>query len=337
MASRFVLLVLLCEVVSLAVESSGVTQDPRFMTATVGETVTLRCFCGEDSVTFFSWYQQLLGGKPVIISSRLRHNTEATVYPQFQGRFEVESKEKVNHLTISDVLPSDSATYYCGILEFNSLEFGEGTLLQVRMPLSNVQAVVYQSALKPIELGDSVQLRCEVHSEKCEEKQSLYWLRYTSSQPGHIYPNEGTCVNEANITKCALTFSINSANSSDEGIYYCALASCGEVVLGNGTEVQLKRSKAQSLLLYCLSAALAVSIILLFALASTAYTLKNQICSVCKGTVVQSISLHSMSHDADEVHYAAVRLKRSSERDPNEEACQNEESVCVYSAIHVLQ
>lgn len=210
------------------------------MTATVGETVTLRCFCGEDSVTFFSWYQQILGSKPVIISSRMRHNTKATVNTKFQGRFEVESKEKINHLTISDVRPSDSATYYCGILEFNSLEFGEGTLLQVRMPLSNVQAVVYQSALNPVEPGDSVHLTCEVHSEKCEEKQSLYWLRYTPSQPGLIYPNEGTCVNEANIRKCALTFSINSVNSSDEGIYYCALASCGEVVLGNGTEVQLK-------------------------------------------------------------------------------------------------
>lgn len=255
-----------------------------------------------------------------MISSRMRHNKEASIVPSFKGRFEVESKQTINHLTITDLLLSDSATYYCGILEFNSLEFGEGTFLYVTLPLSNIQGVVYQPALDPVTPGDSVQLSCEVHSEKCKGEQSLYWFRQTKGEPVIMYENEGNCVDEAHKRKCTLTYSIKSVNSSDEGMYYCALASCGELVFGNGSQVQLtskqcsifslktimcspkisdkkqfppppfcrwaKESKVELLVVYCLSSALAVSTILLFVLAFTTYTLKRQICSVCKGRFV---------------------------------------------------
>lgn len=225
--------------VPLGVQPLGITQDPRVLMAEIGQTVTLKCFCGENSVTFFSWYQQSLGGKPEVISSRMKHNKEAYISPSFKGRFEVESKETINHLTISDLLLSDSASYYCGILEFNSLEFGEGTFLHVTLPLSNIKGAVYQPALDPVGPGDSVQLSCEVHGEKCKGEQSLFWFRQTRGRPAIIYPNEGNCVDDAHSRKCTLTYSIQSVNSSDEGMYYCALASCGTLVLGNGTQVQL--------------------------------------------------------------------------------------------------
>lgn len=222
-----------------AVESLGVNQDPRVIKAQSGQTVTIKCFCGEDSVTFFSWYQQRLGSKPVIISSRMRHDTEVSISPSFKGRFEVESREGMNHLTISDLLPSDSAVYYCGILEFNLLQFGEGTFLHVMMPLSNIQVMVNQLDLSPVRPGDSVELKCEVHGEKCKEEKRFYWFRQTMAQSVSIHPIEGNCVYEARGRKCTLTYAIQSVNVSNEGIYYCALASCGEIVFGNGTQVQL--------------------------------------------------------------------------------------------------
>lgn len=80
----------------------------------------------------------------------MRHDTEVSISPSFKGRFEVESRERMNHPTISDLLPSDSTEYYCGILEFNLLQFGEGTFLHVRILLSNIQAMVYQLGLSPV-------------------------------------------------------------------------------------------------------------------------------------------------------------------------------------------
>lgn len=235
--------------VPLAVQPLGITQEPRVLMAQIGQTVTLKCFCGEDSVTFFSWYQQSLGRKPQIISSRMRHNKEAAIYPSFKGRFVVESKETINHLVIAELLLSDSAIYYCGILEFNSLEFGEGTFLYVTLPLSNIQSVVYQPALDPVRPGDSVKLSCEVQGEACKGEQSLYWFRQTKGEPVIMYQNEGNCVDEAHNRKCTLTYSIKSVNSSDEGMYYCALASCGKLVFGNGTQVQLTSKRCSIFLL----------------------------------------------------------------------------------------
>lgn len=226
--------------VPAAVETLGATQDSGVITAEVGQTVILKCFCGEDSVTFLSWYQQILGGKPVIVSTRMRHHMEASVYPPFEGRFQVESGETINHLKVSDVRLSDSAMYYCGILEFNLMEFGQGVLLHVRTSLPNIRAVVYQPALELVQLGDSVNLSCAVYSGKCAEEQSLYWLRHVAAQPAIMYQNAGHCVTGPHTRNCTLSLSIKSVNTSDAGTYYCALASCGEIVFGNGTTVQIK-------------------------------------------------------------------------------------------------
>lgn len=222
--------------VSAVGKTSGITQDSGVLTAEVGQTVTIECFCQDNSVTFFSWYRQSLGGKPLIISTRMKHNSEASISSVYKERFRVQSGESINHLTISDVRPSDSATYYCGILEFNAMEFGQGAFLHVKASGPNIRAVVYQPALEPLRLGDSVNLSCAVYAEKCAEEQSIYWFRHGAAQPAIVYRNVGQCMNESP-KNCTFHFSIKSVNPSDAGMYYCALASCGEIVFGNGTRV----------------------------------------------------------------------------------------------------
>lgn len=314
-----------------AVQSSGVTQDSGVKTAEVGGTVTLQCLCQDDSVTFIFWYQQTLGGKPQLISTQMKHKTEAEIYPEFKERFQVctKSGESINHLTITDLRLEDSATYYCGILEFNAIEFGQGAFLHVKTSLSNIQAVVHQPSLEPLQSGDSVNLSCTVTTEPRGGNQSFYWIRYGASQPAVMYPSAGQCTNsnkESIMNKCTINLSIKSVSSSDAGIYYCALASCGEIVFGNGTEIKiagmwwqlmlhmiiLKKShkltleltvcemrfvissldfmlggsaKVPILLVYCLSAALAVLLIVFLVLAFIVHKLKKKLCSVCKGKI----------------------------------------------------
>uniref|UniRef100_A0A3Q3IYP2 Ig-like domain-containing protein n=1 Tax=Monopterus albus TaxID=43700 RepID=A0A3Q3IYP2_MONAL len=115
-------------------KTSDIRQDRGVIRAQVGQNVTLQCFCQDAAVTFLSWYQQSLGGKPQLISTQMKHSTEADIYPEYKGRFKVfaQSGDGSNHLTITDLRPSDSATYFCGILEFNAIEFGEGAFLHVK-------------------------------------------------------------------------------------------------------------------------------------------------------------------------------------------------------------
>ncbi|XP_073331347.1 uncharacterized protein [Pagrus major] len=330
-------LVLLSEIcqVQTVEKTPAITQSSGVITAKVGGNVTLECFCRNDAVTFLSWYQQRLGGKPLIISTRMKHNKKATISPAYIERFQVQSGESINHLTILNLRPVDSATYYCGILEFNAIEFGQGAFLNVKTSLSNIHAVVRQPLLELLRPGESVNLSCTVYAEKCAGEQSVYWFRHGAAQPAVMYRNVEQCMTDSHIENCTLNLVIKSVNASDAGMYYCALASCGEIVFGNGTRVEVAgdSAKVRPILAYCLSGALAVSIILLLVLAFTLYKLKTQICSVCKGSISHltcSAASEPMSQDADLLHYAALSLNRTSERHRQEESV---DSVCVYSRV----
>lgn len=225
------------------VKSSSISQDSGIMTAEVGQNVTLRCSCDNSAVTFLSWYQQSLGGKPKIISTRMKGSAVADIDHVYKERFNVftQGQDSHNHLTINNLRASDSATYYCGILEFNAIEFGEGVFLHVKNSMSNIQAAVHQPALLPHQLGDSVNLSCTVYAEKCAGEQKLFWFRQNASLPAIMYPSEKDCSSLTNekshVENCTLT--LTSVRSHDAGTYYCALASCGEVVFGSGTTLEI--------------------------------------------------------------------------------------------------
>ncbi|KAM6959720.1 uncharacterized protein LKV04_021375 [Tautogolabrus adspersus] len=267
----------------------------------------------------------------------MKLNTEATISPAFKERFQVKVgvNEGINHLIIKDIRPSDSATYYCGILEFNAIEFGKGVFLHVKTSSSNT--VVHQPALDPLWVGETVNLSCTVYAEPCAEEQSFYWFRHGAAQPSIMYHSAGMCQldSESHVKNCTLNLPIKSASSSDAGLYYCALASCGEVVFGNGTRVEVRggSAKVPFLLVCCLSVVLAGSVIVLLILAVIIYKLNKKACSLCKGTVPHltvSAASDTTRQDADTLHYAALSLNRTSERHRQEEST---ETVCVYSRV----
>lgn len=218
-------------------KTSDIIQDRGVITADVGQTVTLKCNYEGDAVTFFSWYQQKLGGQPFVISFLMKNNKNATISPRFIERFQVEGGIEHNHLKISDLRPSDSATYYCGVLEFSSVEFGPGLFLHVKPSLSDIRTLVYQPSSETLWLGDSLNLSCSVYAEKCAGEHNLYWFRHGAAQPAIMHQNERHCMTASRGRNCTSYFSIKSVKVSDAGVYYCALASCGEVAFGNGTRV----------------------------------------------------------------------------------------------------
>ncbi|KAF3836874.1 hypothetical protein F7725_004338 [Dissostichus mawsoni] len=179
----------------------------------------------------------------------------------------------------------NSTTYYCGVLVFNAIEFGKGAFLHVKASKSNINAVVHQPALEPLRAGDSVNLSCSVYATECEGEQSLYWFRHGAAQPAIVYPSAGQCehiLKEGTVMRnCTLKLALKSVSSPDAGMYYCALASCGEIVFGNGTRVDILSKNSFS----------------------------SGVCSASD----------TVSQDADILHYAALSLNRSRERPHHED------------------
>lgn len=228
-----------------AVRTLSIIQDSGVIRVEVGHNVTLKCSSQNNAVTFLSWYQQSLGGKPKIISTRMKHRTDADIYPDYKERFKIvaENDDGSNNLIITNIRLADSAIYYCGILEFNAIEFGNGAFLHVRKSLFDIGAVVHQPAVVPQSFGGSVNLSCSVFTDTCEGEQSLFWLRYDASPPIIVYPSEGKCTSVAkehsNRKNCTLSLTIKSSISSNAGAYYCAVASCGEIAFGQGTRLEI--------------------------------------------------------------------------------------------------
>ncbi|XP_047451213.1 immunoglobulin kappa light chain-like [Mugil cephalus] len=264
-------------------QSSSFHQESGFKSVNVGETVILRCFYENGVSTRFYWYKQTLGQKPKLISTFFIYDYTEAFYDEFvnNSRFTMEIKNGKNHLIISDLHISDSATYYCACSTTSAFEFAEGVTVSVKRSGLNINTSV-QSSSETIQLGDSVTLNCTVHTGTCDGEHRVYWFKDSEeSHPGLIYTHGGRndqCErkNNTKTRNCVYNLPMENLNLSHNGIYYCAVASCGHILFGDGTKVELKNEEVSLVLVYFLSGALAFTTILTLSLAALLYTHKRK-------------------------------------------------------------
>ncbi|XP_033465989.2 uncharacterized protein LOC117246259 [Epinephelus lanceolatus] len=243
MSETMHLCMILCGVfyLSAVIQSAAVTQDTGVITTSVGDNVTLHCFYDSQVAMHFSWYQQTLGGGPELLSTVYKYDKPSKVFPWMEKnpRFSVEREEGLNHLHITDVHFSDSATYFCGSSHSNIVEFGEGVFLSVKG--AKLKEIVQGPALEVIEPGGSVTLNCTVHTGTCDGEHSVYWFRHGHRQ-GILYTHGDQCKSASTPESPSCVYQLQKVNlsSSDAGTYICAVASCGEVLFGNGSKLLVK-------------------------------------------------------------------------------------------------
>ncbi|XP_046905187.1 uncharacterized protein LOC124487146 isoform X2 [Hypomesus transpacificus] len=252
---QVVLLLWECVHVVEVTQSSAMRPDSHLKSVAVGDTVTLYCF-NQDVMTafFFSWYRQTLGDKPQLVSIMYKYEEKARLHNEFKDdpRFSVQCDEGTNHLTISDVQPSDSAMYFCSKTSVNTLEFADGVFLNVKGPDSNTKEVIQQPVSESIQPGDSVTLNCTIQTGNCAGEHSVYWFKHGSgeSRPGILYSHGGRS-DQCDMSpetgsptqSCVYNLPKRNLSLSDAGTYYCAVASRGEILFGNGTTLNIEVSQ----------------------------------------------------------------------------------------------
>uniref|UniRef100_A0A3Q3IHD7 Ig-like domain-containing protein n=1 Tax=Monopterus albus TaxID=43700 RepID=A0A3Q3IHD7_MONAL len=111
-------------------------QSSHFESANVGGSVTLPCLCQDHITVMFYWYKQTLGEKPKLVLTFYKHsNNSGNFYDEFKNnpRFTLDIGRHTNYLKISDLLVSDSATYYCAMSNLYTYEFCEGTTVKISL------------------------------------------------------------------------------------------------------------------------------------------------------------------------------------------------------------
>uniref|UniRef100_A0A3B4VAV2 Uncharacterized LOC111226934 n=1 Tax=Seriola dumerili TaxID=41447 RepID=A0A3B4VAV2_SERDU len=318
--------------------SKYVRQDSGFYPADIGEKVTLRCFYEGNAVMFY-WYKQTLGQKPRVISTFYKHETNGYFLGEFEDdpRFALEVGNGKNHLTISDLNFSDSATYYCIGCYAYDFEFVDGATVSVQGSGFNIQALVHQSPSDTIQSTE--QLSCTVHTGTCDGEHSVYWFRNSEeSHPGLIYTHgdrNDQCERkpETQTQTCVYNLPMKSLNLPHAGTY-CAVASCGHVLFGNKKKLD---SDDSFVLVYLLSGALAFTTILAVLLSYAAYRMKKS----CHRTGRQTANSQARSspdstpnaegyRDSDNLHYAALSKHKINRTKRHRDNTQTE---CVYSTV----
>ncbi|XP_044196615.1 uncharacterized protein LOC122973273 [Thunnus albacares] len=314
--------------------SSSVRQDRGFVSVNTGDNLTLQCFYDGDAATKFYWYKQTLGQKPRIISTYYKYERNGTFHDELKNnpRFALDTETGKNHLKITNLRISDSATYYCASSYSSKFEFAEGTIVNVKGSGLNIQASVHQLASE-----SSVTLNCTVHTGTCDDgEHSVYWFKNSEeSHPGIIYTHGGRndqCERNSNTQThiCVYNLPMKSLNVSHAGTYHCAVASCGQILFGNGTKLDVGNEVDS--LVYLLSGALTLTTILVVLLAL--YVINKRNSCQCKESQVRfsapSTSNAEGHQNEENIHYAALKEHKinRSRRQRN-----NTETECVYSSV----
>ncbi|XP_076732383.1 signal-regulatory protein beta-2-like [Maylandia zebra] len=215
----------------------------------VGQNVTLNCSRDHRWLsTNLFWIRLASQSFPEVLGSTISHDV-----PTIGKIHNITTKQEPGTfvLHINRAQLNDTAVYYCIKESQLTMTFLKGTFLRVKGPDPGITGVTQDSLSNPVHPGDPVTLQCSVLSNSenrtCTEDHSVYWYRAKpdESHPSLIYShgnNGNYCERSpeaASQQKCVYSFSRN-VSSSDTGTYYCAVATCGEILFGNGTKLDIE-------------------------------------------------------------------------------------------------
>ncbi|XP_054914575.1 uncharacterized protein LOC129378293 [Poeciliopsis prolifica] len=219
-------------------------KDGDVLYADSGGNVTLRCVY-TSSASHLNWYKQVPGEPPQIVSSFYKHHADSrTFHKQFKDnkRFSVHTEEGLYNLKISDVRDSDSALYYCGYTSVSITEFKNGTFLLLKN--SSCKTFLRQPDSVSAQPGGSVTLSCTILTGTVNGGHSVHWFRKNSegSGLGTLYTTKrssGPCARSPEdgpaVHRCVYSLPRRNVTMSDAGMYHCVVASCGQILFGPGT------------------------------------------------------------------------------------------------------
>uniref|UniRef100_A0A3B3YCU7 Ig-like domain-containing protein n=1 Tax=Poecilia mexicana TaxID=48701 RepID=A0A3B3YCU7_9TELE len=304
-----------------------VHQSGSFVSAPIGGKVTLHCF--HDSERIY-WYRQTLGQKPTPIASFYVYGKETIFHGEFKNnsRLDLVKGDRTNHLIISNLRISDSATYFCGTSNAQVVAFAQGTVVSVKSFDSDVKVLIHQLVSESLQPEGSATLNCTVKTGSGGGEHRVYWFKNSDGfQPGFLYTqgskNDQSERNSNTPTHtCVHRLSMDDPSVSDAGSYHCAVASCGHILFENKN---LLKNAVVGTLTGFLTTLLAASLVfLLCRLRKTSGE------SECINILICFHVFFQVNDQDMTVLYASINVDQSNRSRRQRESSKTE---CVYSSV----
>ncbi|XP_030595944.1 uncharacterized protein LOC115787395 [Archocentrus centrarchus] len=297
------------------------------------ESATLTCALPDEELGSrkIHWYKQRVGDTLKIIVTLLKATEPQYASPFLEAKFYARNDKHFSKLTILETAREDEGMYHCGITNWADTEWS-GTYLLIKgntQRTSNYIVVQQPVESNPVRPGDTADLQCSVFSdsenETCPGAHNVFWFR-AGSQPNIIY-TDGNSTNQCEKSsetqkKCVYRFSKN-IDSSDAGTYYCAVATCGEILFGNGNTLDIHESSVLSQRASTVFFRCAVVVITLIVIAALIYTIKTNNSDHCKVALLQkNVINQKRQQNKDTERFSAVvftmmKVDRSKIKDTN--------------------
>ncbi|KAL3973324.1 carboxyl-terminal PDZ ligand of neuronal nitric oxide synthase protein [Sarotherodon galilaeus] len=329
MIGRLVSLILLS---TLSVtEMNEVPQQISLTVVKFGDNVTLTCALSDRGL--FYWYKLNFGYMVQTVTGGSFDNISFQIN---NSRFSATKVGNVLSLNIRNVSKEDEATYFCQAGSSFSINFINGTILAVNDPKTQHKFFTVKQTpdVNSVHLGDTMTLQCSLLSEnkddtdQCPDEDKVHWFKGVSeSHPGIIY--HGSIKNKED-GRCDYSLSKTITNSSDAGTYYCAVVTCGEILFGKGTKVEIEEFP----LITVLGALLTCSVLMNFALILTRKKIQPRKVEVFTDVEQDKSSRDQMSNEeGEEVGLNYVALDFPSRKSSRWKSKKESPESTIYSGI----
>ncbi|XP_073343174.1 uncharacterized protein [Pagrus major] len=301
MIGRLAALILLCTL------SHTVDIPPQIppTVAELGANLTLTCpVSGQESGLFY-WYKMKFGYMVQTVAAGSLY--KISLLGQFNtSRFTLTQADDLYFLKITNVTKEDEATYLCQSGAAYTMRFTQGTVLVVNDPKNNQKSIyVHQSPVTAsVEPGALITLQCSLlsknkdNSVQCPGEPSVYWFRAGSggSPPSIIYPHRnGSC--DQKERSCVYSLSKTIQSTADNGTYYCAVVTCGQILFGEGTKVETRQEVCPLVIALGILSACCAIVVVVVIISRT----QKPVCKRCKASnrAEQDRTLQDQPNDVD--------------------------------------
>ncbi|XP_053179625.1 uncharacterized protein LOC128362797 [Scomber japonicus] len=229
------------------IQTAEIPQQISLTVAELGDNLTLTCPIFEEEAGLFYWYKLSFGHMFQTIA--MGHFGKIPIKKTFNNsRFNTAGNKTHYFLNIRNVSKEDEATYFCQAGSAYVMKFIDGTLLTVKDHREKQKSFYVKQTPetesvppgKPMTLQCSLLFNKEENRAQCPNQRNVYWFKAESqdSHLGVIYTEKTRC-DEQEERSCVYSLSKTLLDSSDTGTYYCAVITCGQILFGEGTKVEI--------------------------------------------------------------------------------------------------
>uniref|UniRef100_A0A8C4SN69 Ig-like domain-containing protein n=1 Tax=Erpetoichthys calabaricus TaxID=27687 RepID=A0A8C4SN69_ERPCA len=212
-------------------------QPHRSVRAQLGGSVHLECHMKVSSQYSYIWIKHTQGELPETIVFWSYHEGRTHKANDGSTRYQVMTSLSSFNLSITHLDTSDLGTYYCGVVKPYDILFRNGTEVCLTGK-ETIRGIFQPPVLKPVQYGDDVTLECIINRRVFGNAHQVFWIHRTIGGSYQTirstHENQRKCAGESQ--ECVHSLQKKNFSFQDAGTYYCALVSCGEIILGNGTE-----------------------------------------------------------------------------------------------------